>query len=696
MTMASLRTFWLAALALSSAPLAAGHPRGGRQGTNMTTSTSPNLVGALLRRDTDPTDFSWISKWAAIGDSYTAGIGSGQQLGIPLTDDWYCSRYSYSWVKILNYAFGPTVTDFQYPACSGARTEQIYNQVIDLSGQLDLVMLTAGGNDLCLATMITNCILLAWRGEDVCQQIIDKAQENIDTILKDNIRDILSALNSVVKTDGYVVYSGYAPFFDTTSEDCADLSKQYWAIKEWWWWSYWFSSPLKLTIDRRNKFNTLVANINQAISDVVDEYSTDTAIQYKITYSDWSDWGGIVDGQMCSPSGVGLYPEPNQAELQFIKRNTYVKPKSYRELRRSEDASANADDKMRAAAEAAIGGEMTEAQRQHFLDHLEAKWAKVDIYDSLLYKSRSPRAEVLHKLNPRAPSPPNCPGDDSTDPTLGVGLPDKLAANFHPNERGHENMAAFAMENLVWLRAQALGVDDPVCHVNTDIFTCWQPDGKKAFASGDRMNENYKDFCNTVDKDHPSDTLNWAKSKTYHAGTQDEHEISVQLSNGASTWDKAQCLDSFSRIINGCDGNDPNNPLDFKFGGNYVRGDYTYQVNPKHDRTLVKAPTGDCKGSYKPLWGSYTLRGSGWSGYDFGADTLLPSAKSCVGGGITNWHFDYCLDGDDSCGGFEWKATFRTPIWVRTRCFNNDKVQKGAGGSTNGVGWGSVGCSGSD
>ncbi|OIW22887.1 SGNH hydrolase [Coniochaeta ligniaria NRRL 30616] len=693
--MASLLFSWLVLLVLSSSPLTAGHPRGHRHHHN-NTSRNPRTV--LSRRDTDPTDFSWISRWAAIGDSFTAGIGSGYQLGIPLTDDWFCSRYSYSWVKILNYAFGPTVKNFQYPACSGDRTEQIFNQATNLNGPLDLVMMTAGGNDLCLATMITNCIFLAWRGEDVCTQILDKAQENIDTILKDNIRDILSALNGVIKPGGYMIYSGYAPFFDTTNEDCGDLSKQYWAIKEWWWWSYWFSTPLKLTVDRRTKFNTLVANINQAISDVVDEYSADTSIKYKITYSDWSDWGAEVDGQMCSPNGVGLYPEPGQEELQFIKRNTYVAPPAWRELRRrslDQDAHVDTHEEARVAVEQAIGGPLTEEKRQQFLDHLEAKWAKVNIYDSLLWKSRNPRAEVLHKLDSRAPSPPNCPGDDSPDPTLGIGLPDKVASNFHPNERGHENMAAFALENLVWLRAKELNVQDPICQV-TDAFTCWQASGKKAFANGDRMNENYKDFCDAVDKDHPTNTLNWSRRKTYHAGTQDEHEMYIQLSNDASAWDKNQCLDSFSRIINGCDGNDPNNPLDFKFGGSYVRGDYEYQVNPKHDRTLITEMTGDCKGDYKFLWGSYTLRGSGWASSDFGQNTLLSSAKSCVGGGITKWSFDYCLDGDQDCGGYEWKATFRTPIWVRTRCFNNDKVQKGAGGSTNGVGWGQVGCSGSD
>lgn len=103
----------------------------------------------------DPSDFSWVKRWAAVGDSYTAGIGSGAPLGNYLTEqpgetDWYCARYDTSYPVIVNNALGPSVENFQFEACSGDRTGGVYNQIKALSGNLDLVMLTAGGNDLCL------------------------------------------------------------------------------------------------------------------------------------------------------------------------------------------------------------------------------------------------------------------------------------------------------------------------------------------------------------------------------------------------------------------------------------------------------------------------------------------------------------------------------------------------------------------
>lgn len=124
------------------------------------------------RADADPEDFSWVKRWAAIGDSYTAGIGSGRPLGSVLDGEeldvklkmeillpsleisghgnWYCARYDMSYPMIINRQLGSQVESFQYAACSGDRAGQIYQQAQQIDGDLDMVMLTAGGNDLCL------------------------------------------------------------------------------------------------------------------------------------------------------------------------------------------------------------------------------------------------------------------------------------------------------------------------------------------------------------------------------------------------------------------------------------------------------------------------------------------------------------------------------------------------------------------
>lgn len=95
------------------------------------------------------TDLTFVRKWAAIGDSYTAGIGAGD-VWSDKKEDTKCSRYDKSYVALLKHVLGPQVTNFTYTACSGARTSDIYTQAQDLDKLHDLIVLTGGGNDLCL------------------------------------------------------------------------------------------------------------------------------------------------------------------------------------------------------------------------------------------------------------------------------------------------------------------------------------------------------------------------------------------------------------------------------------------------------------------------------------------------------------------------------------------------------------------
>jgi lysophospholipase L1-like esterase len=103
-------------------------------------------LGVLVFADDD---YSWVRNWAAVGDSFTAGIGSGN-LYSELDNDLDCSRYDYTYPTIINRYFEPSVRRFTYTACSGATTPDIYKQITALPTGLDLVVMSAGGNDLCL------------------------------------------------------------------------------------------------------------------------------------------------------------------------------------------------------------------------------------------------------------------------------------------------------------------------------------------------------------------------------------------------------------------------------------------------------------------------------------------------------------------------------------------------------------------
>jgi lysophospholipase L1-like esterase len=116
------------------------------------------LSKKLEQRASDPRDNSWIRNWAAIGDSFTAGIGSGN-LYSNQKSDWACSRYDYSYPAILNRYFGRSVNRFTYAACSGATSQDISGQISTLPSGQDLVVMTAGGNDLCLVGAVNLAVL---------------------------------------------------------------------------------------------------------------------------------------------------------------------------------------------------------------------------------------------------------------------------------------------------------------------------------------------------------------------------------------------------------------------------------------------------------------------------------------------------------------------------------------------------------
>lgn len=274
-------------------------------------------------------------------------------------------------------------------------------------------------------------------------------------------------------------------------------------------------------------------------------------------------------------------PLDDLVDLLFIKFDTRArKARPHDELKRRDDVI---DSETLVGSEVLVNGggdginDSPETRRQveEYSRQLRGRLTREHLHESLLWKSANPAAEALHKLDARAPSPPGCPGDGSPGIPLGLGMPDSFLSIFHPNAKGHEAMAAYALQNLVYLRAKVLDVDDGMCSQTRDDFSCWQKEGRKAFVTWDRLDENYKDFCDDVKP--PADTVNWKWKKTYHEGTPDEHEFVLQLSNGASSFNKDKCLSSFDRIINSCDGNDPKNPLNLKFGGRWALGSYEYQ-----------------------------------------------------------------------------------------------------------------------
>jgi len=219
--------------------------------------------------------------------------------------------------------------------------------------------------------------------------------------------------------------------------------------------------------------------------------------------------------------------------------------------------------------------------------------------------------------------------------------------------------------------------------VAKDEFVCWRDQGSRQYASASAnvLNKNYWSFCDEAAAQKPTDTLGWSCEKGYYEGTLDDFTFRV-LPRRAHKCKEFRC------IINGWDGNGPNNLLNFKFGGQRVAGPYTYFVGINRKHRAWPVPTkvdGKWNSWYHFLYSDYQLYGKGgWAGWDHGQETILPAAKGCLGLRVTKLNMKYL--GTPDKDGFEWRLEFRTPIWVNARCFKNNKVVKGAGGFTNGCG----------
>jgi hypothetical protein len=91
-----------------------------------------------------------------VGDSYAAGLGVGERI------DFGCSCYNGGYPSIihLDNRFGrnPNRT-FQFLACSGLKsTDILKKQVPYLDDGLDVIVWSAGGNDVALGGVLDACI----------------------------------------------------------------------------------------------------------------------------------------------------------------------------------------------------------------------------------------------------------------------------------------------------------------------------------------------------------------------------------------------------------------------------------------------------------------------------------------------------------------------------------------------------------
>lgn len=137
---------WAALLTIST-PLVNAHP------FFLESRDTPRLEGGR-----------WIKRYAALGDSYAAGIGIGN-VG-SAQDAAECSRYDGAYPEKIQSIV--EAESFQFVACSGDLSKNVVEtQLGKLKStgfndrvEFDLITVSAGGNDVGFSTVLEACLFL--------------------------------------------------------------------------------------------------------------------------------------------------------------------------------------------------------------------------------------------------------------------------------------------------------------------------------------------------------------------------------------------------------------------------------------------------------------------------------------------------------------------------------------------------------
>ena len=243
---------------------------------------------SLMLNDGDPSAFTWLKNFAALGDSYASGINAGTKLGG--NGDSSCYRYNGAYPYLLQTMALGVPSDFNFAACRGADTGAVSAQIDKLAdNSLDLVTISNGGNDLGLVKLLEDCIY--WTtGQAHCDETIKATQATIDRDLMSKTDDMLQKLGPKMRQGNVVIFTLYAQFFNADTDECSSQSWDW--VKE--------AGGLKLTKELRKSLNDLVLAANTKLkAAIASQTSSSRPSRLNIATVDWDGYVGDNKGRFC-------------------------------------------------------------------------------------------------------------------------------------------------------------------------------------------------------------------------------------------------------------------------------------------------------------------------------------------------------------------------------------------------------------
>ncbi|WP_137815948.1 SGNH/GDSL hydrolase family protein [Gandjariella thermophila] len=172
-----------------------------------------------------PASAAGAIRYAALGDSYASGTGTGQY--DPASGS--CNRSALAYPSLWSSAH--QVASFSFVACSGATTDDLLaNQASALRTTTTLVTVSIGGNDVGFGDVVTTCTI----GSDQdCANAVQRAETEVRNTLPGKLDRTYAAIHGAAPS-ARVVVMGYPRLFATgacwlsaskrtTLNDAADL-----------------------------------------------------------------------------------------------------------------------------------------------------------------------------------------------------------------------------------------------------------------------------------------------------------------------------------------------------------------------------------------------------------------------------------------------------------------------------------------
>ena len=131
----------------------------------------------------------------------------------------------------------------------------------------------------------------------------------------------------------------------------------------------------------------------------------------------------------------------------------------------------------------------------------------------------------------------------------------------------------------------------------------------KNYATANTLDAHVNKFCEQRCETSRAGIYGWEVRRRYKQGTPDETEFVFRASDLTKEFDKEDCKNGLpKKIIHGCDANDPDNPMNWKWGGRYKKGEWT----PTREGRAWPAPKevrGWCGGRYHLVCSDYIIKG---------------------------------------------------------------------------------------